>query len=470
MARTPFLEKTGSIRTLGVLFLAICLIFVWLTYAVFNKTFVKYVPVTLNGSAAGTSLPSNADIKLRGMIVGEVRQVIPTATGVTMKLAIKPSAINDIPRDVSAQLVPKTLFGEKYVDLIPANNPSGEKLKAGDTINDAVVPIEVETLLNDLYPLLEAVQPAELSYTLSAISTALDGRGENLGKTLVEANNYLKQINPDVPELVTDLTKFGSVADGYAAAMPDLGRLLKNLVVTGDTIVAKRAQLAAFFSAGTALANTTSQFFVANGDTIVTLAHESRPVLEVLSDYSMVFPCVLRQVAKLVPRLDSTFRDQTLHIRVTVLGKQPTGYEAKEHGNIPTKKAIDAEPLAKPSCHSLDNGDNVQDPGEYRGTAAQPFKFSHSNLAPAPPYRVYQLLGLDPANSHNKFDNRAAVSNAALVDMVQPSLDGVNSVQQREEINSLLAASLGLKNAADVPDVGSLLVSPLLRGMAVSTQ
>lgn len=467
MARTPFLEKTGSIRTLGAFFVVLCLFFVWITYAVFNKTFVSSVPVTLTGSTAGASLPSNADVKLRGMIVGEVRQIDTTDNGVRMKLAIKPSAINEIPRDVSAQIVPKTLFGEKYIDLVPSDNPTGAKLQAGDTISSAVVPIEVETVLNDLYPLLEAVQPAELSYTLSAVSTALDGRGEQLGKTLVAANDYLKQINPDVPELVNDINKLGTVSDGYAAAMPELGRLLKNLVVTGDTIVAKRAQLAAFFAEGTNLSNTTADFLSQNGDNIVTLAHETRPVVEILSDYSKVFPCVLRAVTDLTPKLNSAFRGSTLHIQLTVLGNQPTGYEKNESGTVPSKKTIDAQPLAAPSCHTLSDPNNPKSLPYSHSPDGKPY--SHDNVAPPPPYRVYQLLGLDPGNNHNKFYNRTAAADGALIDMVQPSLDGIDSAAQRDQINALLAASLGVRQS-DLPDVGSLLVSPMIRGMEVSTR
>ncbi|MGZ5402646.1 MAG: hypothetical protein ACXWDA_05825, partial [Aeromicrobium sp.] len=79
MPRTPFLEKTGSVRALGVGFIAMLLFFLWLTYAVFNKTFIDIVPVTLTTPTAGASLPSNADVKLRGMIVGEVRSIEPTA-------------------------------------------------------------------------------------------------------------------------------------------------------------------------------------------------------------------------------------------------------------------------------------------------------------------------------------------------------------------------------------------------------
>lgn len=457
MARIPLLERTSIIRTMGVLFLALCVFFTWITYAVFNKKFIDSVPVTVTGVTAGAQLPSNADVKLRGMIVGELRGIKPTADGVIMKVAIKPSALHQIPRDVTARIVPKTLFGEKFIELIPPATPEVATLRAGDNIANAVVPIEVETLLNDLYPLLEAVQPAELSYTLSAISTALEGRGKQLGATLVSTNDYLKKVNPDVSKLVDDVVKLGTVSDGYADAMPELGRLLKNVVVTGDTIVARRAQLEAFYSEGSKLSDALTAFLHDNGDNLITLAHESRPVLDVLGTYSVVFPCVLQTVTELTPKLNSAFRDQTLHIKLTVLGDQPTGYDSDEHGVIPSKATIDANRYSEPSCHTLPN---------------VPYTHDEGNRAPIPPYSVYELLGLkdkDPARKpHNKFERRTAVANDdSLIDLVQPSLAGNDSPAQRARLKSLLALSLGIR-AGSVPDVGALLVSPILRGTAVS--
>ena len=201
----------------------------------FTKAFVDYDAVTLKTDTTGVNLPQNADIKLRGVIVGEVRKVEPDGSNVKLLLAMNPKLIKDVPKEVTAQLIPKTLFGEKYVSLIPPTDPSGQHLKAGDTITKADVPIEVETLLNDLYPLLDAVDPANLSYTLSAVSSALEGRGTQLGDTLVQANSLLQKTNPDVPELVDDLIKLGTVADGYADAMPALGDLLRNTVTTSNT-------------------------------------------------------------------------------------------------------------------------------------------------------------------------------------------------------------------------------------------
>ena len=65
-------EKPIVARTLGVAFLAICVGFVWFTYAVFTKQFADYDVVTLKASKIGLQLPARADVKIRGVIVGEV--------------------------------------------------------------------------------------------------------------------------------------------------------------------------------------------------------------------------------------------------------------------------------------------------------------------------------------------------------------------------------------------------------------
>jgi phospholipid/cholesterol/gamma-HCH transport system substrate-binding protein len=476
MARTPLLERSGSLKMLGAAFVALILFFLWVTFAFFTKAFVDYDTVTLQTDKTGVNLPQNADVKLRGMIVGEVRDVRADGDGVELELGMSPKYIKDVPKGVTAQLVPKTLFGEKYVALIPPAVDTGESLQAGDTITKAQVPIEVETLLNDLYPLLDAVDPANLSYTLSAVSTALDGRGEQLGETLVTLNDYLQKVNPDVPQLVTDLTKLGKVSDVYADAMPDLGNVLRNTVVTGNTIVAKKAQLAAFFDEGTDLADTLTTFTKDNGDNLTTLAKDSRPVLEMVGEYSTTFPCFLGSMATLIPRLDSAYRDGQLHINVEII-KQPTAYAKNENLSV-SKKDFDAasrDPGAKsskditgrnaaaPSCLDLD---------EINKGAAQEAKYSSHKKPFTVPAEVYKLVGVK--SSHAKFgsdsdyaENRTAASGVGLGDLVQPSANGVDSSKERSELNVLLGSTLGMEPSS-VPDIGSLMVSPLLRGSAVN--
>jgi virulence factor Mce-like protein len=467
------LERSGSLKVLGAAFLALMLFFLWITWAFFTKAFVNYDAVTLKTDTTGVNLPQNADIKLRGMIVGEVRKVEPDGDGVKLLLAMNPKLIKDVPKDVTAQLIPKTLFGEKYVALIPPAHDNGESLRAGDTITKADVPIEVETLLNDLYPLLDAVDPANLSYTLSAVSTALEGRGKQLGETLVQANSYLQKANPDIPQLIDDLTKLGTVSDGYANAMPDLGRLLRNTVVTGNTIVAKKSQLTAFFDEATALSNTLTTFTKDNGDNIKELNKISRPILETVGEYSTTFPCFLAAMHTLIPRLDSAYRDGRLHINIEVIA-QPDAYASNENLSVskqtfdkasqdpPAKSSgdITARNAASPSCLDLNEINKGKSHEKNISSQEHPFTI---------PSDVYKLVGVK--KSHSKFGpdsdyNRAAAASVSLQDLVQPSVTGVDSASERAELNVLLGGTLGMQPST-VPDIGSLLISPVLRGTAV---
>jgi virulence factor Mce-like protein len=450
------------------------LFILWVTYAFFTKAFVDYDPVTLKTDTTGVNLPQNADIKLRGMIVGEVRKVEPDGDGVKLLLAMNPKLIKDVPKGATAQLIPKTLFGEKYVALIPPAHDDGESLQAGDTITKANVPIEVETLLNDLYPLLDAVDPANLSYTLSAVSTALEGRGKQLGNTLVQANSYLQKTNPDIPQLIDDLTKLGTVSDGYAAAMPELGRLLRNTVVTGNTIVAKKSQLTAFFDEATGLSNTLTTFTKDNGDDIKELNKLGRPILETVGEYSTTFPCFLSSLHTLIPRLDSAYRDGKLHINIEVIA-QPDAYDSNENLSVSKKtfddassgapaksgKDIRADNAASPSCLDLNEINKGPAQEKKYSSQAHPFKI---------PADVYKLVGIKKPHakfgSEADYANRAAVSSVSLQDLVQPSVTGVDSASERAELNVLLGGTLGMQPSS-VPDIGSLLISPVLRGTEV---
>ncbi|MGA8986727.1 MCE family protein [Aeromicrobium sp.] len=465
MARTPVLERSLSLKILGAAFIAMLVFFVWLTNAFFTKAFVSSVPVTLTTSTTGLNLPQNADVKLRGMIVGEVRKVEPNGDGVKMTLAMNPKYIGDVPQGVTAQLIPKTLFGEKYVSLIPPSNDitGGASLKAGDVITKANVPIEVETLLNDLYPLLTAVDPVNLNYTLSALATALEGRGEKLGETLVTTSEYLRKTNPDLPVLIDDLKNFGTVADGYSAAIPDLARLLRNSVVTGNTVVSKNSQLTAFYQEGADLAKTLTTFTEANGENLVTLAKEGRPILEVSARYSSTFPCFLGALRQIIPKVDSTYRENMLHITIELIPQenQPNAYAKSENAQVPSRKTFETNPALTPTCLDLDDiNKGIQKYGQ--DTKAGPY--------PGPDPEIFKLSGIK--ESHNGMFgkdsdyNRPAASSTGLVDLVSPSLDGVNSAHERDQLNVLLGASLGMK-ATDVPDLGSLLVGPMLRGTQV---
>lgn len=313
-------------RTLGILFVGLLLFGVWIVNAVFSQKFLSFDRVELNTDTIGLQLPERADVKVRGVIVGQVMEARSGADGAVLTLGIKPDKIGQIPDNVTASILPKTLFGEKYVELVIPRVASDTSLRKGDRITQTALPIEVERVLNDLYPLLTAIQPAELNYTLNAIAGALEGRGDAIGENIETLDSYLKRLNPQVPELVEDLRLLAKVSGTYADVAPEIAATLRNTVTTGNTLVGREAKLNAFLKDVASFSGTAKTFLDANGDNIIRLGELSAPQTKLLNRYSAEFPCLLEGLVDQAPRLASTFRGFVFHIDLITLPRQPRGY------------------------------------------------------------------------------------------------------------------------------------------------
>lgn len=107
-----------------------------------------------------------------------------------------------IPQATTARILPKTLFGERYVDLqLPA--AGGPGLQNGDVIatDKSGNAQELQQLFDKLLPVLQAIPPQDLNVTLTSLSQALQGRGEELGTTIDNLNKVFVGINGVLPDL-----------------------------------------------------------------------------------------------------------------------------------------------------------------------------------------------------------------------------------------------------------------------------
>ena len=122
-------------RLLGLVFFIIVALFFTVTIMKFNNSFTDYTEVTLKTDSTGNALPSNADVKARGVVVGEVRRVEPAPDGsVDVILGLTPSMADELPASTTARILPKTLFGERYVALQVPETTGGPTLTNGASI------------------------------------------------------------------------------------------------------------------------------------------------------------------------------------------------------------------------------------------------------------------------------------------------------------------------------------------------
>ncbi len=302
-------------RLLGLLLIVVVAAFLAATILFYDKAFTPVVPVKLLADHTGNELSAGSDVKVRGLLVGTVKSVSTTGQGAVLELSLQPGMVNEIPANVSAQLLPKTLFGERYVDLQIPNDPSTAHLAAGDVIGQdrTQAGIEVEKVLDDLLPVLQAVQPQKLSTTLTAISTALQGRGVQLGHTLSQLGQYVGRLNPQLPTLEHDLRALSTTSNTYDQAAPNLLTALNDLTTTTRTVVAERTNLQNLYATVTTGSDDLDNFLRANKNNLIQVSSTSMPTLNLLARYSPEYPCFLKQMADLVPAVDKAFGKGTNH-------------------------------------------------------------------------------------------------------------------------------------------------------------
>ncbi|GAA3496965.1 MCE family protein [Streptomyces prasinosporus] len=409
--------ETLGRRSAGVVFLLVPALLVWLAVAVYDKRFTDSDPVVVETGGVGNEMRPGAEVKLRGVVVGEVRAVDATGDGARLTLAMEPGALDHVPSDVRAQMLPTTLFGERFVALVPPEHPSAEPLVAGAVIpqDRSANAVELQQVLDDVLPMLTAVQPQKLSATLSAVSRALEGRGEQLGDTLTRLDEHLEEFNPHLPTLNRDLRELVKVSHVYADAAPDILTALTDFTTTSGTLAEQEAELAGALGATTRTAEDMTAFLQKNKDNIIRLSATGRPTLELLAEYSSAFPCTLRTLAEFVPAMDRALGKGTdrpgVHVDLTT---------------VPSR-------------------------GAYRpGRDTPAYDSGGGPRCPAVPY-----LG--------SLDRPAARTAAATGQDLGPA----NSPQENDLVNELLAPAAG-KHPGELPDWSSLLAGPVYRGTEVT--
>ncbi|MCY0928849.1 MCE family protein [Streptomyces sp. H27-H1] len=403
-------------RFAGLVFLLVPALLVWLAIAVYDKQFTDSAPITVETSSLGNEMHPGAEVKMRGVVIGEVRSIDATDTGARLTLAMDPDTLDEVPADVRAQMLPTTLFGERFVALVPPTSPSPHPIGAGAVIPEdrSSSAVELQQVLDNVLPMLSAVQPQKLSATLSAVSRALEGRGDKLGDTLAQLDAHLKKFNPELPTLNRDLQELVKVGNVYADAAPDIVTALTDFTTTSGTLAEKESELAGTFGATTRTAQDITTFLRQNKDNIIRLSATGRPTLELLAEYSSSFPCTLRTLAEFVPAMDKALGKGTdqpgLHVNVVTVPSRGA--------YVPGRDTPSYTSGGGPHCY----------PVPYLGVPVAP----------------------------------AARATAA----AEQNLGPANSAQENDLLNELLAPAADTP-PGDLPDWTSLLAGPAYRGAEV---
>jgi phospholipid/cholesterol/gamma-HCH transport system substrate-binding protein len=262
----------------------------------YQGAFRSTIPVTVQADRAGLTMDAGAPVKFRGVEVGTVQSVTTQDGTVQIGLAIDTDSVEDVPGGLSAQLVPPTAFGARYVQLTATGEGPG-RIAADQTITADHVTVEVDEAFTHLTQVLDAARPDDLNNALSAVAGAVDQRGESIGSLIDQSDAYLAALQPSLDGLAVDVRRGDDVVAGYDEALPDFLRTFDNLTRTSDTLVAEQPKLRSTARELSAFSEQARDLMRATeadlGLSLTLLA----PVTAVLQRYAPELPCLVGGLA-----------------------------------------------------------------------------------------------------------------------------------------------------------------------------
>ncbi|MGV9615016.1 MCE family protein [Nocardia xishanensis] len=264
--RGPTMRQLLIAGVCGLVVFALVLAFLMARYTGY---FVPKVNVVANLTTTGDGLPSEADVKFRGVLVGAVDEVEVAAKGELQKVQIelKPEYAGDIPSNVTARVVPSNLFAVTSIELV-FNGPADTYLKEGSVIEEdrSKGTIALQDTLTTVRNILDKIDPVQFGRVLGTLSQALDGSGRMPGSTIERLDRWVLAVDESIPDLGVLLDDFSGSFHALNQSAPELLDVLGSSVQTASTIADRRDELVALITGTSGTVDTVNALFARNPD------------------------------------------------------------------------------------------------------------------------------------------------------------------------------------------------------------
>jgi phospholipid/cholesterol/gamma-HCH transport system substrate-binding protein len=294
------MPHTGIRALTGLATVVVLAAIVAVAVGLFRGSFTKSVPVTVLSSRAGLVMNVDAKVKMHGVQVGKVDSIESRPNGqAVLHLAMYPSDLHLIPANVLVDITAPTVFGAKFVDLVPPAEPSARSLHAGQVLDSQHVTVEVNTVFKHLTEVLGTLDPAKLNETLGAVSQALSGRGEKIGQAFSDLDSFLAKFDPSLSALSHDIAVSAPVFNAYADAAPDLVKTVANSARISQTFVEEQHNLDELLISAIGLADVGNDVLSANRKGLTDVVHLLRPTTDLTNEYNKALWCGFAGLAEL---------------------------------------------------------------------------------------------------------------------------------------------------------------------------
>lgn len=326
--------------------LALALMLAAAVVLVVNSTgaFNRDPVVTATVPAAGGSIAPLSTVQHHGVVVGTLLAVEAGTKTSRLVIRVRPATVAAIPANVQVRLLPRTVFGQAYVDLVtPPSGPRGElRDRAVIQADISAETVQLYQAFNRIYDLLTALQPAQLDAALTAVADAVRGRGDDLGTTIAELDTLTRQLQPSIQSVGPNLRALATLSDQLAKSSPDAFQALDDAVAISAVIVQKQQSLRQLLGAGTSLAQESDRLLGDNSGRTIQLVKLSGPTLAALSGRSDRISDTFTSLHSFLNKGNQVFSGGRLKMRAPIVFPPPPAYTAADCPRYPG--------LAGPNC------------------------------------------------------------------------------------------------------------------------
>lgn len=298
--------KEPPYRAAGAILLLIVVLVFGLTWVQFRGYLEDVVPLVIMAERAGLSMDPGSKVTFNGVPIGRLTSagVVTEGDDVRAKLLldVKPQYLQLIPSNVDAQLRATTVFGNKYISLLSPADPSPDRLEPGAVINASATTTEFNTVFETIMGIAQQIDPVKLNQTLTATAQALNGLGDKFGRSLVDGNDILGELNARMPQIRRDVSGLIALSDTYADAAPDLFDGLDNSAITARAMNDQRGAVDAALLSAVGFGNNAADVLERGGPYLVRGAQDLLPTSALLDYYSPQLLCSLRNYHNVAPK------------------------------------------------------------------------------------------------------------------------------------------------------------------------
>lgn len=260
---------------------------------------------------SGDSLGPASNVKYHGLVVGRVITITGSARQSSAEIVLKPEQADEIPANVTARVLPSTIFGSEFIDLVEPARPESRRLPSATKIpaDRSSETLRIMDAVAAGERILRAVDPSQLDATVSALADMLDENGANVGRFIQRAGTYLDTLMEHSDALYRDLRLMGNVLQGAADAEPHLVGALRNSHDTLRLVVSQRRTIDSLISSSTGLSSETTMFLQANGDNLIGTVQAGEPIVHVYNGRRGKLAQLLQSVPRVLSNGANGVRD-----------------------------------------------------------------------------------------------------------------------------------------------------------------